>query len=44
MYGSAGLLAIFYLGLSRARVSNIYVVIVYIKCTAIHNAHLQVPL
>ena len=44
MCGSAGLLVLFYLGLSRGIVSHIYLVIIYIECTAIHNAHLWVPL
>ena len=44
MYGSAGLLALFSLGLSRGIVSRIYLFVVYIECTAIHNAHLWVPL
>ena len=44
MYGSASLLVLFYLGLSRGIVSHIYLVIIYIKCTTIHNANLRVPL
>ena len=40
MYGSAGLLALLYLGLSRGIVSHIYLII--LECTTIHNAHLQV--
>ena len=44
MYDSACLLALFYLGLSRGLVSHIYLVTIYIECTAIHNAHHWVPL
>ena len=44
MYGSAGLLALSYLSLSRGIVSCIYLFIIYIECTAIHNTHLWVPL
>ena len=40
MYGNAGFLAPFYLGLTRGIVSRIYLIIV--ECTAIHNAHLRV--
>ena len=40
MYGSADLLVLFYLGLSRGIVSHIHLII--LKCTAIHNTHLQV--
>ena len=36
MYGSAGLQALFYLGLSRGIVSHIYLII--LNCTTIHNA------
>ena len=38
------ILALFYLGLSRGIVSCIYLVTNYIKCTMIHNGHLQVHL
>ena len=44
MYGSAGLLTLFYLSLSKGIVSCIYLFVIYIKGTMIHNAHLQVPL
>ena len=44
MYGSAYLLALLYLSLSRGIVSHIYLFIIYIECTMIHNDYLQVPL
>ena len=44
MYGSACLLVLFYLRLSRGIFSHIYLVIIYIKYTMIHNARLWVPL
>ena len=44
MYGSAGLLALFYSSLSRGIVSRIYLFVIYIECTTIHNARFQVPL
>ena len=43
MYGNASLLVLCFLRLSRGRVSH-FVTVICIKCTAIHNAHIQVPL
>ena len=44
IYGSARLFALSYLILSRGIVSHMLLIVTYIKCTVIHNAHLQVPL
>ena len=41
MYGSAMCKCI--LGLSRGKVSHIYIYIYICRCTMIRNAHLQVP-
>ena len=43
MYGSASLFALSYLGLSRGIVLHIYILVIYVECTMIHNTHLQVP-
>ena len=44
MHGSGYLFMPFYLSLSRSIVSHIYLFIIYIECTLIHNACLWVPL
>ena len=44
MFGSAGLIALSYLSLSMGLYCHVYLLnIIYIKCTEIHNACLQVP-
>ena len=42
MYGSTGLFYSILLKLSRGIVSCILLIVNYIECTAIHNAHLWV--
>ena len=44
MYGNACFLAPSYLSLCKGIVSCILLIVIYIKCTMIHNAHLWVPL
>ena len=43
MYGSADLFALSCLRLSRGIVSHILLIVIYIECTTIHNAHPWVP-